>query len=130
MVRDAPYGAPHHDGDRAAYGYALMRPLDCVAVQLGERDERHRPAVIDVGTPDGDLAACRGLLDDLEDTLRAGRADRNHHEPVGLELLQQRRRDVIDAAGDDDLVERGILLPAVIAVRIFGADGLVFGVAL
>src|SRR3954463_534299 len=106
-----------------------MRAFDGVAVQLGERDERPRPAVIDVGTPDGDLAACRGLPDDLEDTLRAGRADRNHHVPVGLELLQQRRRDVIYAAGDDDLVERGLLLPALIAVRIFGGDGLVFSVA-
>jgi len=36
---------------------------------------------------------------------------------------------MIDAAGDDDLVERGLLLPAVVAVRILGRDRLVLGVA-
>jgi len=36
---------------------------------------------------------------------------------------------MIDAAGDDDLVERGLLLPAVVAVRILGRDRLVLAVA-
>src|SRR5262249_24576435 len=48
---------------------------------------------------------------------------------AGLELLQQRRRNVVDAAGNDDLVERRELLPAVIAVRVFAGDRLVFGIA-
>ena len=42
--------------------------------------------------------------------------------PSGLELLQQRRRDVVDAAGDDDLVERRRFRPAVIAVGVLGRD--------
>jgi hypothetical protein len=36
--------------------------------------------------------------------LRAGRADRNHHDAVRLHLLQKWRRDMVDGAGDDDLV--------------------------
>ena len=60
------------------------------------------------------------LLDDLEDVLRARRTDRDHHDAADLELLQQRRRNVVDAAGDDDLVERGRLLPAVVAVGVLG----------
>ena len=52
-----------------------MRPLDGLAVQLGEWDEGHGPAVVDIGALDGDLTARRGLLDDLEDTLRPRRPD-------------------------------------------------------
>src|SRR5439155_811760 len=54
--------------------------------------------------------------------VETGRADRNDHQAAGLELLQQRRRDVVDAAGDDDLVEGRVLLPAVVAVGIAGGD--------
>ena len=61
--------------------------------------------------------------------LRAGRPDRNDHDFVGLELLQQRRRDVVDAAGDDDLVERRRFGPAVIAVGGPGLDRRIFLVA-
>src|SRR4030081_782867 len=49
--------------------------------------------------------------------------------PFGFELLQQRRRNVIDRAGDDDLVEWPLLLPAVIAVRVLGGDRLVLAIA-
>ena len=69
------------------------------------------------------------LLGHLEHMLDARRADRDHHDAVRLELLQQRRRNVIDRAGDDDLVERPLLLPAVVAVRVLGGDRLVFAVA-
>ena len=68
-------------------------------------------------------------LDDLQHALGAGRPDRNDHDPVGLELLQQRRRNMVDAAGDDDLVERRRLFPAVIAVGVLGADRLELVVA-
>ena len=61
--------------------------------------------------------------------LRAGRADRNDHDPVRGQLLQERRGDVIDAAGDDDLVERPSLLPAVISVGVLRADRAVLAVA-
>src|SRR5262245_43848952 len=80
--------------------------FDRVAVQLVERHERHEPTVVDIGTLDRDLAAGAGLLDHFEDTLGARRADRDHHDAAGFELLKQGRRNVIDAAGDDDLVER------------------------
>src|ERR1700733_10659866 len=61
--------------------------------------------------------------------LRARRADGNDHDPVWRELLQQRRGNVIDAAGDDDLVEWLSLRPAVITVGVAGADGAVLAVA-
>ena len=44
------------------------------------------------------------------------RADRNDHAPAGLELLDQRRRDVVGRRGDDDGVERRRLRPAHVAV--------------
>src|SRR5437879_5066681 len=106
----------------------VVRSLDGVALQLGEGDEGHRHASVDVGALDRDLAA-RLLLDDLEDVLRTRRPDRDHHDAAGLELLQQRRGDVVDAAGDDDLVEGARLLPAVIAVGLLAVDRLELGVA-
>src|ERR1700733_7240359 len=39
------------------------------------------------------------------------------------------RGNVIDAAGDNDLVQRRILFPAVVAVGIAGADGAILAVA-
>src|ERR1700722_7448065 len=61
--------------------------------------------------------------------LRAGWPDRNDHDPVWRQLLQQRRGDVIDAAGDNDLFKRRILLPAVIAVGVAGLYGAILAVA-
>src|SRR5262245_11098157 len=113
--------------DPAAAG--SMRALDDVALELGEGHEGDRPAVVDVGALDGDLAAGGDVLDHLEDVLRPRRPDRDDHDAAALELLQQGGRNMVDAAGDDDLVERGGVLPAVIAVRVLGVDRLVFGVA-
>jgi hypothetical protein len=61
--------------------------------------------------------------------LRAGRTHGNDHDPVRNELLQERRWDVIDAAGDDDLVKRRVLLPAVIAVGVTCADRAILAIA-
>jgi len=61
--------------------------------------------------------------------LRARRPDRNDHDPVRGQLLQERRRDMVDAAGDDDLVEGGEFLPAVVAVGVAGANRAIFAVA-
>src|SRR4029453_14407053 len=49
---------------------------------------------------------------------------------AGLELLQGRRRRVVGAAGDDDLVEGRGLFPAVVAVGRLALDVLELGVAL
>src|SRR5262245_28540967 len=84
--------------------------LDYVALELGEGHEGDRPAVVDVGALDGDLAAGGDVLDHLEDVLRPRRPDRNDYDAAVLELLQQGGRNVVDAAGDDDLVERGGVL--------------------
>ena len=62
--------------------------------------------------------------------LRAGRTNRNDHDPARLQLLQQRRGNVVDAAGDDDLVEGRRVLPAVIAVAASGRDRGIFAIAL
>src|SRR5215813_3261500 len=107
----------------------VVSAFDGVALELGEGDEGHRPAIVDVGTLDPDLAVGGLLLDHLEDVLRARRPDWNHHDAADLELLQERRRNMVDAAGDDDLVERPRLFPAVVAVRLLGIDGAEFGIA-
>src|SRR5438128_2245695 len=74
-----------------------------------------------------DLADC--CLTILRITCWPGGADRDDHDAIRPELLKERRRDVVDAAGDDDLVEGRKLLPAVIAVRVLAGDRLVFGIA-
>src|ERR1700733_168643 len=61
--------------------------------------------------------------------LRAGRPNRNNYDSVTNELLQERRGNVIDAAGDDDLVERRVPPPAIVTVGVAGADGAIFAVA-
>ncbi len=78
---------------------------------------------------DRGLAVGSGLLDHLEDVLRAGRPHGDDHDPVRPQLLQERRRDVVDAAGDDDLVERRRLGPAEIAVGAAGRDVGIFAVS-
>src|ERR1700675_4725772 len=90
---------------------AAMRALDHVPVQLCERNERLRVPIIDIGAYDVHRTLGRLLLADLEHVLGVGRADRDHHDAAGLELLQKRRWNMVDAAGDNDLVEWGFFLP-------------------
>ena len=64
-----------------------------------------------------------GVLLHQHELLRGeGPADRDHHAPAGLQLLDQRRRDVARRRGDHDAVERRGLRPAVIAVGHLGLD--------
>src|SRR6185503_17816402 len=97
-----------------------------VLVVLRERDEqRLRAAVRTARGVFVDVAArglAVGVLGDLEHVLAARIADRNDHDAARLELLQQRRRNVVDAGRDDDLVERAVLFPAVIAVGRLALD--------
>src|SRR5258705_11319052 len=102
----------------------VVRALDHVALKFRERNERYDAAVVDVRSGDGEIAVGAVLLGDFEEPLGAGWADRNHHDSAGLELSQQRWRDMVDAAGDDDLVEGGSLLPAVITIRCLAVDRL------
>src|SRR5574342_263796 len=51
-----------------------------------------------------------------------GPAHRHHHAPPGLELVEQRRRQVTPGAGDDDGVEGRLLLPAEVAVALPDLD--------
>src|SRR4051812_29243519 len=85
-----------------------------VVGQRRERHERNDAAIVDVGARHGDGPVGGHVLDDLEDVLRPRRTDRRDHGAAGLQLLQQRRRDMVDAASDDDLVEGRVLLPAVV----------------
>ncbi len=107
----------------------VVGSLDGVAIELGERHERHDLAVVDVRPRDGERAVGLLVLDHLEQALGARRAHRDHHDAPDLQLLEERRWDVVDAAGDDDLVERSGLFPTVIAVGVLAGDRLVFGVA-
>ncbi len=111
-------------------GEPVVRAGDLVAIELGEGNERHDLAAVDVLAAGGDRSVGPLGLGHLEHALRAGRADRDHHQAAGLELLQQRRRHMVDTAGHDDLVERTRLFPAVVAVGVLGLDVLVLGVAL
>ena len=49
-------------------------------------------------------------------------ADRDYHPSAGLQLFDERRRDVARSGGNDDPVERRRLRPAVVAVRHLGFD--------
>src|ERR1700704_7160301 len=99
-----------------------MRAFDDVALKFRERDKRYDSAIVDVRSRDGEIAVGPLLLGHLEQPLGAGRADRYHHDAADLELLQQCRRNMIDAAGDDDLVEGSGFPPAVIAVGRLAID--------
>src|ERR1700730_4802848 len=57
------------------------------------------------------------------------RAQNCSHSVTITMLLQEGRRNVVDAAGDYDLVEWRLLFPTVMAVRMRGRDGLVLAVA-
>src|SRR5580658_5335782 len=107
----------------------VVRADDLIAFKLCERHEWDDPAAVDVGPRDRHLAVRPFRLDDLEHALRARRPDRNDHDSAGLQLLQQRRGNVVDAAGDDDLVEGRGILPPVIAVGGLAFDDPEFRVA-
>src|SRR3984957_7537565 len=102
--------------------------LSLALVAAGQRHEGNDLAAENVGARDRRGAVRADLLDHFEDMLRPGRTNRNDHDPRRLQLLQQRRRDMVDAAGDDDLVERRRLLPAVIAIAILGRDRGIFAI--
>src|SRR6516165_12415185 len=101
-----------------------MGPDDLVPFKLGEGHERNDASAVDVGTRDRHLAVLALVLNHLENALRAGRPDRNDHDTACLQLLEERRRHVVDAAGDDDLVEWRRLLPSVIAIGRLTLDDL------
>src|SRR6516162_9440443 len=48
--------------------------------------------------------------------LSVGQADRDHHPPTGLELVDQWRWDEVGRRGDNHFVERGMLGPTRIAI--------------
>jgi hypothetical protein len=105
-----------------------MSALDRLAVELGKRDERDDLVVhVRAYNPDGTVGAL--LLHHLQDDVLTRRPDRNHHDSVRAQLAEQRRRNVIDTAGNNNLVERCGLFPLVIAVGILGIDRLVLGIA-
>src|SRR5271170_493677 len=105
-----------------------MRPGDGPAFEPGEGHEIDDGAAINVGARDIDPALRALALDDFQHMLGAWRSNRNDHDPVGLELLQQRRGNMVDAAGDNDLVEGRLFLPAVVAIGVAGGDRPIFRV--
>src|SRR3984893_18259703 len=94
----------HWSGAPPAMSLSVVRADDLVALELGEGHERHDLAAVDVLAAGGDRTVGPLRLGDLEDALRARRADRDDHQAAGLELLQTGRRHVVDDAGHDDLV--------------------------
>jgi len=61
---------------------------------------------------------------DPQNMLCARRADRDHHDAIRPQLLQERRRYVIDTTGDDDLVEWCLFFPAIISIGILAVIAL------
>src|SRR5215467_1266817 len=113
---------------RDAASPLVVRPLDGVAVEFGERHEGNNPTAVDIHACDLHGPVGLLLLDDLEQTLGARRPNGDHHDAPQSQLLQQRWRNVVYAAGDDDLVERGRLRPAVVAVGMARGNPLIFAV--
>src|SRR5262245_39983810 len=113
---------------RDAASPLVVRPLDGVAVEFGERHEGNNPTAVDVHACDLYGPVGLLLLDDLEQTLGARGPNGDHHDAPQSQLLQQRRRNVVYAAGDDDLVERGRLRPAVVPVGMARGNPLIFAV--
>ena len=69
------------------------------------------------------------ILGDHRQILRAvGRPEREHQAPAGLELAQQRHRDMVDRFLDDHRIVRRLLAPAVVAVAGPGVDVVVLHV--
>src|SRR3984957_11083272 len=102
----------------------ILRADYLFTLKLGERNEWNDPTAVDVGSGYCHLPIGGLVLDDFQNPLSAWRPDRNDHDSARLQLLQERRRNVIDAAGDDDLVKRRRLFPSIIAVGGLALDGL------
>jgi hypothetical protein len=100
----------------------IVRADDLLAFKLGKRNEWNDPAAVDVGSRDCKLPIGSLVLDDFQNTLSAWRPDRNDHDSAGLQLLQQRGRNMVDAAGNNDLVKRRRLFPTIIAVGSLALD--------
>src|SRR5688572_32095740 len=96
----------------------LMRlsPARFLSASTCERHEGYRQ----------ELACCHPpglvLLDKHELLHREAAADRDCHATAGLELLDERWRDVARSRGDDDAVKGCRLGPTVIAVARAGFD--------
>src|SRR5579872_3680113 len=99
-------------------------------VTAGQWHEGYDLAAENIRPRNRDGAVGAGRLDHFENVLRAGRPDWDDHDAARLQLLQQGRRDVIDAAGDDDLIEGRVFLPAVITVGLLRRDRGIFAIAL
>src|ERR1700677_4892573 len=95
---------PPQGGNDSRRASIVVRPLDRIALKLGEGDEGHDLAAVDVGARDSDGTVIGLRLHDFQNTLGAGRPDRDDHRAASLELLQQRRRYMINAACHDNLV--------------------------
>src|SRR6202453_1431457 len=100
----------------------IVRDDGLLAFKLGKRNEWNDPAAVDVGSGDCQRPIGGLSLNDFQNTLSAWRPDRNDHDPAGLQLLQQRGRNMVDAAGNNDLVKRRRLFPTIIAVGSLGLD--------
>src|SRR5262249_38678556 len=106
-----------------------VRANDLAALKLGEGNEIDDCTAVNVGSLDAYRPARVLLPGHFEDVLRARRTNGYHHRSLGCELPQQIGRDVVDAAGDDDLVEGRRIGPAVVPIGILAVDRLVFRVA-
>src|SRR5579864_9788823 len=92
--------------------HARGEPSALALMPAAKRHERDDLAAENVRARNRWGAVHVNLLDHLEDVLGARRTDRNDHDSAWLQLLEQGRGDVVDATGDDDLVERRRLRPA------------------
>src|SRR5262249_36879710 len=117
-TRAAPDGAHDHLCDRGGRG--CEHPATCASsggiapapalrgclLQLREAHPqnlfRSRPATL--------------IFFDEKQLLRVGQASGNHHLAARPQLMKERRRNEIRSRSDDDLVERSMLGPPVIAV--------------
>src|SRR6185312_10711911 len=68
---------------------AVVAAHDLVSLEFGEGDKRHNLTVVDVRARDVERSIGQLLLDHFQHMLGAGRSDRDHHDAVRLQLLQQ-----------------------------------------
>src|SRR5512135_123556 len=80
------------------------------------RDKRHKPHRHDVSN--SDVARTVVALGHQHQPLRLERiTDRNHKSPAGLQLLDERWRNMVRRSGDHDAVKRSFLRPSVVPIR-------------